>query len=339
VNNKRIALSLAAAGIVFSAVPAVAQNKPAAAPQQQADAPSAPTEAALPVGVLQVGSVAALEVAGVDINVSTDNITYSYYLKNNGTTELGLAATVSMPDLAASTDGSETWKLASNDPENPVNLSITVGGAPVTTQAEVHATALGIDRLAELKADHLPLIPFGPAIDKALAALAPDVAERLAALGVVSPHDPAEPKAPLTPDWTLSVVRTWRLVLPAGKATPVVVKFVPVKAQYRMTKDEIEDLDDLKDEVCLKPQTLSALQSRLKGNGVWNVIDISVADDAPARWIDSPAATLSVQKPRPDAIVAFCGSDDKTAGKPTVLGTAPDENDGIRVVIFEPAAK
>ena len=29
------------------------------------------------------------------------------------------------------------------------------------TKAEIHAYALGVDRLAELKADHLPVIPFG----------------------------------------------------------------------------------------------------------------------------------------------------------------------------------
>ena len=65
---------------------------------------------------------------------------------------------------------------------------------------------------------------------------------------------------------------------------------------------------------------------------------MALADDAPARWIDSASATLSVQKPKPDAIVSFCGMDDKTAGKPTVLGTAPDNNEGIRILIFEPAA-
>ena len=61
-----------------------------------------------------------------------------------------------------------------------------------------------------------------------------------------------------------------------------------------------------------------------------------LTDDAPARWLNGPAATLSVQKPKPDAVVAFCGIDEKTAGKPTVLGVAPDGNEGIRVVIFEP---
>jgi hypothetical protein len=83
---------------------------------------------------------------------------------------------------------------------------------------------------------------------------------------------------------------------------------------------------------------LGALQSRLKGGGAWKVTDISLANDAPAHWINTPNPTLSVQKPTPDAIVAFCGMDDKTASKPIVLGIAPDDSDEIRVVIFEPAA-
>jgi hypothetical protein len=104
-----------------------------------------------------------------------------------------------------------------------------------------------------------------------------------------------------------------------------------------MAKGDEQDLNDMKDEVCLKPQALGILQSRLKGNGAWNVTDVSLAADAPAHWIDSPPATLSVQKPKPDAIVAFCGMDDKTASKPAVLGAAPNDNDKIRIVIFEAA--
>ena len=223
--------------------------------------------------------------------------------------------------------------------ENPIGLTITAGGAPVTTKAEVRASALGIDRLAEIKAEHLPLIPFGPETDKALAALSPDTAGRLAALGIVSPRDPKEPNEPLTADWTLDVVRSWRQVLPPGKTTPIVVKFVPVKSQYRMEKEDLDDLDDMKDEVCFKPQVLGAVQSRLKSNGAWKVIDITVSVSAPSQWIDSPNPTLSVQKPKPDAIVAFCGIDEKTAGKPMVLGTAPDDADEIRIVIFEPVGK
>ena len=65
--------------------------------------------------------------------------------------------------------------------------------------------------------------------------------------------------------------------------------------------------------------------------------ELSVASDAPNSWNDSPNPTLSVQKPEPGAIVAFCGIDEKSAGKPVVLGTAADDSQDIRIVIFAPA--
>lgn len=335
--NPRIVASLVIIGAGLAASPVLAQTTPATA--EAATAPSAPAQSSLTVGALQIGSAANLEVAGVDINVAADSIVYSYYFKNNGTAELRLAATLSLPSLQASADGSETWVLASNDPENPVGLTITAAGAPVATQADVHAYALGLDRRSEIKAEHLPLMPFGRETEKALASLSPEAVDRLAAIGVVSPRDPAQPKEPVIADWSLDVVRSWQQVLPPGKTTAIVIKFTPVKAQYTITKADLEDLNDLSDDVCLKPPVLTTLQSRLKSGAAWSVTDITVADDAPARWVDSPNATLSVQKPKPDAIVAFCGLDEKTAGKPTVLGVAPDDNDGIRVLMFEPAAK
>ena len=332
-GNPLVVLPFAAVAAVLALAPALAQTKPPAA--DAAEAPSSPTEASLTVGALQIASVPNLEVAGFDISVATNSVTYSYYFKNTASADLAVTATVSLPELQASADASETWTLAATDPENFIGLTITAAGAPLPTKAEIHAYALGIDRLAELKADHLPLIPFGADVDKALGALSPEAAGRLAALGIISPRGPAQPKVPPTPDWTLNVVRSWRQILPPGKTTPIVVRFVPVAAHYRMAKGDEQDLDEMKDEVCLKPPVLGILQSRLKSNGAWNVTDMSLAADAPAHWIDSQPATLSVQKPKPDAIVAFCGMDDKTARKPAVLGAAPDDNARIRIVIFE----
>jgi hypothetical protein len=331
-NDPRIVAWLAIFGVALAAPPALAQTKPDAA-----EAPPAPVEASLAVGALQIGSAANLAIAGVDIHVEKDSVTYSYFLKNAGTAEVGFTAAVSLPELQASSDRSETWTLASNDPENFVGLTITSAGAPVTTKAEVHAYSLGLDRLAEIKAEHLPLIPFGPELDKTLAALSPDAAARLAALGLISPREAGQ-KTPPVPDWSFSVVRTWRQVLPPGKTTPVVIKFTPVKGHYRLVKDDQQGLDDMKDDFCLKPETLRALQSRLQGSGAWKVTEIALSHDAPARWIDSPRPTISVQKPKPDVIVAFCGMDDKSAGKPSVFGAAPEDSNETRVVVFDPAA-
>jgi len=336
-HNSDTFVSIVIVGLVLAISPAFAQNKPAAT--SVAKAPAGAEQSSLVVGALQIGSALNLEVEGIDINVAVNTIVYSYFLKNTGSAELDLAATVSLPELRASADGSDTWVLASSDPENPVGLSVTAAGTPLTTKAEVHAYALALGRVAEIKAEHLPLIPFGLEVDKALASLSPDAADRLAALGIISSRDPAHPKAPAIANWSLDVVQSWRQVLPPGKTTPIVIQFTPVVARYSLAKGDQEHLEDMKDDLCLKPQVLSALRSRLQSGGGWKVIDISLAADAPAHGLDSPSPTLSVQKPTPDAIVAFCGMDDKTASKPVILGIAPDDSDEIPIVIFEPAAK
>ena len=112
----------------------------------------------------------------------------------------------------------------------------------MATKAAVRANALGVDRLVEIQAEHLPLLPFGAA-----------TTDQLAALGIVLPRDPTRPKAPLTGDWSLEVVHTWRMALPAGKTTPVVVKFAPIAAHYHLAKGDEDDIGDLTEELCLKP--------------------------------------------------------------------------------------
>ena len=152
-------------GACIAPAPVLAQSKPST---DSREASGAPTEAALAVGALQIGSVANLEVAGFDIAVTAGSIVYSYYFTNKGNADLAVAASASLPELHASADRSETWTLARNDPENFVDLRITAGGGPVATKAAVRANALGVDRLAEIQAEHLPLLPFGAATDKAL---------------------------------------------------------------------------------------------------------------------------------------------------------------------------
>jgi len=73
-NNPRVVPWLAILGVVVAASPALAQTKPDAA-----EAPAAPVEASLAVGALQVGSAANLVIAGIDIHVEKDSVTYSYF--------------------------------------------------------------------------------------------------------------------------------------------------------------------------------------------------------------------------------------------------------------------
>ena len=126
--RKALRFAIVGGALAIAPGPVLAQSKPST---NSREASVAPTEAALAVGALQIGSVANLEVAGFDIAVTAGSIVYSYYFTNKGNADLAVAASASLPELHASADRSETWTLARNDPENFVDLTITAGGGPV----------------------------------------------------------------------------------------------------------------------------------------------------------------------------------------------------------------
>jgi hypothetical protein len=87
VSHLRKALRFAIVGVAIAPAPVLAQSKPST---DSREASGAPTEAALAVGALQIGSVANLEVAGFDIAVTAGSIIYSYYFTNKGNPTLPL---------------------------------------------------------------------------------------------------------------------------------------------------------------------------------------------------------------------------------------------------------
>jgi Domain of unknown function (DUF4424) len=313
--------------------------------QNQTGATPAPGEARapglipLPVGALQIAADADLTIQRIAIDVTKDQVSTSYSLANKGRKELSLAASIAMPLLQAGPDGTALWALASDNFENPIGLTIAVDGRAVAATIEAKAYAIGIDRLAAIKAAGLPPIPFGAASDKALANLSEATARELAALGIVSPKDPGDPSHSPAADWTLQVVHGWRQALPPAKTIVLATKYAPLKAIMKYRSDDALDLEDLKDEACLTPEMVAALQNKLKAaHSELTATEIALINDPPAHWIDSPTATIAVTKPSAHAIVAFCGIDAKTADQPIVRGSETGGGDprDFRILIFEP---
>ena len=278
----------AAVVAILLASPVVADDK--ANPEEK----DAPTQASLVVGALSIGAHANLAVVGYDINVARDKIVYSYFMKNAGAAELALAAAVALPELRASANGDGPGRSHRTIRKIPSALRSASPG-PATIKTEIHAYALGLDRAAEIKAAHLPLNSLRRRDGQGARRLSADAVDRLSMLGVVSPHDPAEPKLPPDADWSLEATLNSRLVLPAGKTTPVAIKFTPVAAAYHLGKGDEQDIEDMKDDLCLTAQTLGVLQGQLKKGGAWEAIDITLAVDAPTHWLDAPSPTLSVR--------------------------------------------
>jgi Domain of unknown function (DUF4424) len=336
----RAAFLMAIVGATISPGSTFAQSADGG-PDAAAD-PHAPALAPLAVGSLQMASNADLVIEKIDVAVTVDQVVVSYALRNKGAGDLSLAASIAMPGMQKAADSGEIWRLPAATPENPVGLRIAVNGAPVAAQIEVKAYALGIDRQAEIKAAHLPLLPFAPEMDKAIAGLSPQSLAELASLGIVSPRDPEQPDHKIGPDWTIEAIHSWRQALPAGKTTILTARYTPLKAEARYGKADALDLEDLKDEACLTPQAIAAAQRQLRtASSALKAIEIALVNDPPIRWFDSPTPTVSVQKPAPDAIVGFCGIDSKSADQPIVRGSEIGGQDprDFRILIFEPITK
>ena len=348
ISKPRLALLVAAVlcslPVVDSLYAAEAAPKAGQATQsiagQTEEEEDAPTPAPLVVGTMVIASNPDLAIEAMAVDIAVDRITYSYRLRNKGKDKLALAASVAMPDLEVNSDSNSVYILPSQTPENPIGLAVRSNDQPVATTPHVEAVALGIDRQAEIRAAGFPLIPFGEATDKAIAAAKPEALSKLEALGVMTPRDPAQPDAPVVADWSLRVVQGWTQPLDPGAVTNVVVSFAPIKATYRVDAASLPGFDALKAQVCLTPAEMTAARALLKTkDAVLRVDDIVLANDGPARWLDNPAATVAVRKPQPNAVVAFCGMDAASAGKAVVTGKMPGSGEaaGLRVLVFAAA--
>lgn len=323
----------------LSAASIAAETDGGSAADSDEAAEDAPTPAPLIVGSMAIASDAALAVENMAVDVATGSVTYAYRLHNKGKTKLSLAASVAMPDLEVNSEGNTIYTLPSQNPENPINLTIKSNNAPVTTTPHTEAVALGIDRVSDLKADHIPLIPFGPEIVKALAAAKPETLSKLESLGLVTPRDPSQPDTPIIADWSLHTVQGWMEPLEPNSVTNVTVSFAPIKATYHVNAESITGFNALKEQVCLTPQIMSAAKNLGKEKGKIIVVDdITLANDGPARWLDNPAATVAVRKPKPNSVIAFCGMAPTSGGQLVVTGKMPGSNDaaGLRILIFSP---
>jgi hypothetical protein len=332
----RFAVALGAmSGFAVSAAAEQPAGPPAAA--QQTDEEETPTPAPLTVGSMAIASDAALSVDGMAVDVAIDRVTYAYKFKNTGATKLALSASVALPDLEVSNEGTTVYVLPSQTAENVIDLTVRSGGQVVRTTPYVQAVALGVDRLADLKAANIPLIPFGDAVEQALAGAKPETLAKLEGLGLLTPPDPAEPDTPVVADWSLHVVHEWTQTLDPKTATDVVVGFTPIKAVYTIDAASLGGFDALKEQVCLTPQVMAAAKTLLGVKGATaDVVDITLANDGPARWLNNPAASVAVRKPAVDSIVVFCGMDPATQSQAVVKGTMAggSEASGLRVLIM-----
>jgi hypothetical protein len=327
--------------IVVFAIACADNGALAQAPKGKDAPPPAPGPAyvALSVSGLRIASHEDLTVEAIDIAVSATRVTHTYRLGNIGTSELHLFASIALPSLEVmSLNEDETYRIATgNNPDNPIGLTITADSMPVDAKVMTQAFALDMDRTTEIKALNLPLVPFGPEIDKVLAGLAPDALARLTQLGIISPPDAQD--SPRQADWNLDVTYTWEQVLPPDKTITVAMTFQPVSGSFELNNETADVLDDYKDDTCLADEQIRTLKARASKSPI-PVTEILISIVNPTRWLENPTPAIAVEKPKPDTIVALCGSNVKTSPARVTAKVADDETgEDLRILLIGAAAQ
>lgn len=272
-------------------------------------------------------------IESMKINIAVDRVSYDFALKNKGKTSISLAASVELPVLEVS--DTESYELPTRSDENPIDLTVKADGKILQATPYIRATAMGIDRLGDLKSAHIPLVPFAEDTGKALEALTPETHTRLASLGLVSPIDPKNPKDAAIADWALEITYGWTQTFEPGKSATLDVSFQPVKLTFTVDKKTVTDYNGDFDAVCFTPKMRNAVKAMLKGkNASVSIVDMTVDTAAPVTLSDALTPSISVHKPKPNTIVAFCGEDEASADLPVVTGNLPDgsESKDLRIL-------
>ena len=185
--------------------------------------------AELGTGGLILSRTDLVQMASEDLFISADKVTVDYVFRNDSGTDADTIVAFPMPDIEGNP---EEMPAIPNDPsDNFLGFQVTIDGKPVTANLEQKAYALGIDITADLKAQNVPLYPFGDAARAALANLPANVATDWENRGIIiadpESDDGSGRTSSYTPFWGLHSTYWWRAKFPAHKEVHVSHRYKP----------------------------------------------------------------------------------------------------------------
>ncbi|TIX54867.1 MAG: DUF4424 domain-containing protein [Mesorhizobium sp.] len=184
--------------------------------------------AELGTGGLIVSRSDAVAMESEDLYISPEKVTVDYVFRNNTDKDVDAIVAFPMPDIEG--DPNEMPAIPDGQSDNFLGFEVTIDGVAAKPQLEQKAFALGIDISADLKAQNVPLYPFGDAARAALAKLPQAVADDWVDRGIIienTADDGSGMKTVYVPFWQLRSTYWWRSTFPANKAVHVAHRYKP----------------------------------------------------------------------------------------------------------------
>ncbi|RUV70106.1 MAG: DUF4424 domain-containing protein [Mesorhizobium sp.] len=282
--------------------------------------------AELGTGGLILSRSDAVAMESEDLYISPEKVTVDYVFRNNTDKDVDAIVAFPMPDIEG--DPNEMPAIPDGQSDNFLGFEVTIDGVAAEPQLEQKAFALGIDISADLKAQNVPLYPFGDAARAALAKLPQAVADDWVDRGLIiedTADDGSGMKTVYVPFWQLRSTYWWRSTFPANKAVHVAHRYKPsvggtssvsffydgqFQGQYAAYKTRY----------CMDGTFENAIRKAAKGNpdGTPKYFENRIAYilTTGGNWATGAIGKfkLTVDKGDPKNLVSFCGENVRKVG-------------------------
>ncbi|HMN86400.1 MAG TPA: DUF4424 domain-containing protein [Bauldia sp.] len=297
--------------------------------------------AELGIGGLTLVRNDTIALLSEDLHVSLDEVRVTYHFRNRTDAPVTYIVAFPLPAIDAVVPEAVNYVLPDGTSDNFVDFSVTVDGKPVTPEVSERATALGVDRTAELRTMGLPLNPAADRLYERLDGLPQDQKAELNRLGLVTIDSYS-----VMATWKYEASFYWEQTFPPGRDVVVEHRYRPVVG-YGFFGDWAfsPDAAGYREKYCIDDafeRGAKAKLAALAGTNMpyLNEKRLSYILTTAANW-SGPIGSfrLVVDKGSPDALVSFCGENVRKTGPTTFEMTATDFEPlkELEILIVEPA--
>jgi hypothetical protein len=289
--------------------------------------------AELSTGGLILSRSDAVAMESEDLYISPERVTVDYVFRNNTDKDVDTIVAFPMPDIEG--DPYEMLAIPDDQSDNFLGFEVTIDGVAVRPQLEQKVFALGIDIGADLKAQNVPLYPFGDAAKAALAKLPQAVADDWVDRGIIV-EDTADDGSGTVyaPFWQLRSTYWWRSTFPANKAVHVAHRYKPsvggTSSVGFFSDGQFQDYAAYKTRYCMDHAFENAVRKAVKedSDGTPRYFESRIAYilTTGGNWATGTIGKfkLTIDKGDPKSLVSFCGDNVKKVGPTTFEMTAQD---------------
>jgi hypothetical protein len=280
--------------------------------------------AQLGAGGLELVRNEVVELLSEDLYVSAAKIEVTYHFRNKTDAPVTYLVAFPLPALDAKTPEEMNIQLPIQDSDDFVGFEVAVNGKPVTASIEQRATALGVDRTAELRRLGLPLNPIALSVNDRIKALPAADREALNREGLILVDEYSAQAA-----WRLDQTYYWEQTFQPGEEIVISHVYRPVVG-YGFFGDWVLKDPGYVTKYCIDKTFAASAKKKLTAiaGSMYPYLTeqrISYILTTANNWAGAIGKFhLTVDKGSADSIVSFCGTGVKKTGPSTFEMTATD---------------